>query len=234
MVCFSNNFDLDDLDDGLGYDYISQIYAIRVLLSSNDHADTQLQAQIKRADQIARNTSGDANDLAVEAYIELAHNSIYQAAAHSMAAVATLAPLIESIFKTTCQCLGRELPNKGSKGNFASRIMKFVDDDSIGLKPYMPSDLKSTLEALFTYRNAMFHNSFEWPPTERERFAKQLSQWPDGWFNAATLDDEPWIFYMSSEFVDHCLDVVEKVLRGLKRFQFESNGREIWEYSYNV
>ena len=74
----------------------------------------------------------------------------------------------------------------------------------------------------------MFHRGFEWPPRQRQAFAERLDEWPDGWFDSATSDGKPWIFYMSPEFIFHCIDTVEDVLRGLIRFQ-EGPGRKVWK-----
>ena len=48
-------------------------------------------------------------------------------------------------------------------------------------------------------------------------------RWPSDWFSRATIDDEPWMFYMTSAFVDHCLEMAEGVISGIKQFGFETN-----------
>ena len=35
------------------------------------------------------------------------------------------------------------------------------------------------------------------------------NRWLSDWFSKATSDDEPWMFYMTSAFVDHCLEMAE-------------------------
>ena len=66
----------------------------------------------------------------------------------------------------------------------------------------------------------MFHCGFEWPREELERFEKQLNEscWPSDWFLKATSNDKPWMFYMSPKFIEHCLGIVEKVIRGIEKF----------------
>jgi len=71
------------------------------------------------------------------------------------------------------------------------------------------------LRALFAYRNKMFHWGFEWPPEERKAFAAQIAQWPSNWFATATEDGNPWIFYLTDVFVDHCLEQVDQVVLGI-------------------
>ena len=232
---YSDDFSFDGhdplftFDHGLRHDYLSQLNSIRALFWRQHHADAQLQAQIERMEGIARSSIGEANDLAVDQHIELIHNSIYQDAAHSMAAVGMVAPLLESIFKHVFEQLGRKKPERW----LAKKIMEMVNDESLGMREYMPKDLKLTLDALFLYRNKMFHHGLEWPQTQRKAFADRLSDWPEGWFSSSTSDGEPWMFYMSGEFISHCLDTVEDVLRGLIRFQL-GPGREIWRYPWEV
>ena len=223
----SFNFDdhdpLEVFDHGLRHDYLSHIIAIRGLLWRQGHADSQLEGQIEDSGEVARRARGEANVVAVDRHIELIQFSIYQSAAHSMAAVGMLAPLTESVFRGIFEGVGRKKPS----GQLTRSIMSMVDDECLGLGEYMPDDLRQTLEALFLYRNKMFHHGFEWPPGQRQAFAERLCEWPDGWFDSATSDGEPWIFYMSSEFISHCIDTLEDVLRGLIRFQ-DGPGLKIW------
>ena len=69
----------------------SQLFAIRMLLMRQDNSDAQLVSEIERIDEVARSSEGARNDRAVDQYVELAHDSIFQSAAHSMAAVGMLA-----------------------------------------------------------------------------------------------------------------------------------------------
>ena len=220
---------LESYDHGLRHDYISHINAIRDLLWRQEHADSQLEDRIERSEEVARKTSGEANELAVDHHIELLQASVYQPATHSMAAVGMLAPLFESIFRNAFQCIGEDLP----RSDLASNIIHVVTSESYGLAEHMPKELKPTLEALFQYRNKMFHNGLEWPPQERRAFASNVSRWPDGWFGNATEDDEHWMFYMSSEFTSHCIDTFEEVLRGFISFQ-QGPGRDVWQYPDDV
>lgn len=66
----------------------------------------------------------------------------------------------------------------------------------------------------------MFHLGFEWPMSERAAFAKRLAgeNWPPEWFSKATQGDEPWIFYMSRQFIDHVVTTLGEVLDGLAAF----------------
>ena len=207
-------FPLEEFNHG------AQLVAIRALLYRQERADQELSDKIKEADEVARLTKGRANEHAVDAWVELAEMSCYQDAAHSMAAVGMIAPLIESTFRAAFRLIGNELPRE----NLVRNIVKHVEE--VGMKEYMPTDLGPTLSALFAYRNKMFHGGLEWSSQELKRFERLLdgSRWPRDWFSRATSDDEPWMFYMTSAFVDHCLDMAERVIRGIEQFGLERIG----------
>jgi hypothetical protein len=83
----------------------------------------------------------------------------------------------------------------------------------------LPDGLESLLEALFSYRNKMFHCGFEWPKNECLRFAKRIEEknW-EGWFDRSEHGEEPWIFYMSDDFIKSCLEMIDKVLDAFGRY----------------
>jgi hypothetical protein len=60
----------------------------------------------------------------------------------------------------------------------------------------------------------MFHNGLEWPLDERIR----SKGWPSDWFSTATSADEPWIFYLSEQYIEHCLEMIEQVLDAVGAF----------------
>ena len=229
------NTDFDVLDPlesyghGLSHDYISHINAIQSLLRHQEHADCELEDRIESSEQVARKTSGEANQFAVDHHIELLQTSVFQSAAHSMATVGMLAPLAESVFRNAFQCIGEDIP----RGNLARNIIEIISGERHGLAEYMPDDLKPILEALFQYRNKMLHYGLAWPPQECRAFEANVSKWPDGWFVGATTDGEPWMFCMSPEFISRCLDTIEEVLRGFIRFQ-QGPGRKVWQYPDDV
>ena len=85
-------------------DYESRLIAVVGLLDSHRQAEKKIEARIKKMESLARRTPGEH---AVYMWIEKVHQSIYQDAAHSMAAVGMIAPLIESVFDHTFQEIGR-------------------------------------------------------------------------------------------------------------------------------
>ena len=200
----------------LDYDY--GFRAMRAMLFRMDHADQALADEIAKAEEFAKQTHGNQNDFAVDNLIELYHYSGYQDAAHSMAAVGMIAPFVESLFKETF----KDFEKEWLRIDLVNNIIKSIEE--IGMKKYMPNDLKVTLSAIFEYRNKMLHNSFEWPLEERKRFARRLnnSGWPSDWFSSATSGDEPWMFYMTQTFIEYCIDTIEQIAVGIEKFQIDS------------
>lgn len=208
-----SSFRLEELD------YDAQLLAIRSLLFRQERADQELADRTGKVGKVAKRTSGIANDWVVGEWVGLVHGSCYQDAAHSMASVGMIAPFIESIFEHAFPGI---LDKKAYKGlSKVKRIMRLVDE--VNIRSYMPDDLEPTLSALFAYRNAMFHSGFEWPREELEKFEKKLNKsgWPSDWFLRATSNDKPWMFYMSPKFIEHCLGIVEEVIRGIEEFDVD-------------
>ena len=237
-------------------DYDSQLAAIHHLLSRHREADQGLEREIAEIETFARRTSGLRNQHAIDEWTDRLHHSIYQDTAHSMAAVGMLAPLIESVFYQTFQGIrqrfydGKHAPtdharwqqpaedqwdchfywSKGRRStNLVSGILQI--SEALGLTSHLPQHLKHTLEALFEYRNKMFHCGFEWPIYERQRFARRITDagWPAVWFAQARRGDEPWVFYMTNEFIQHCADMIDRVICGVGaycKFRFIREFRE--------
>lgn len=231
------------LDLSLDVDY--QLRAIHGLLYRNQQADKSLGKEIEEIEGHARKLEGILNERAVDEWVDRLHHSVYQDAAHSMAAVGMLAPLIESIFAQSYQSIGRKffpashpvttharwsaahqiqwdchlVINEGrTRPDLVSGIAQLAD--ATGLSSRLPTDIKPTLAALFAYRNKMFHLGFEWPMDERLAFAARITEerWPAEWFSKATHGDEPWIFYMSAQFIDHVIETIYRVLDGLAAY----------------
>ena len=227
-------------------DYDSQLVAIRKLLSRQARADEKLTDEIKEIEARAARMGGVRNQWAVDEWVDHIHHSVYQDATHSMAAVGMIAPFVESVFYQAFQNIGHEMTKDVSLPNNHARWQRSAQDqwdchfvwvngyrkkdlvqgimqliDAIGMTPYMPDDLQPTLSALFAYRNKMFHCGFEWPLEERRRFDERLMNephWPPDWFSKATSDGEPWIFYMSSVFIEHCLVRADQIITGIGGF----------------
>lgn len=234
LVCLDLNLDIE-----------SQLIAVRGLLARNLEAEEILSNEIRHIEEHAKKVSGILNEQAVDDWLDRLNHSVYVDAAHSMAAVGMLAPLVESLFFQCFQGIGRRFfpalfPNdeherwsrtyaaqwdchfvikRGRvKRGLVEGIMQLAE--ATGLDKRLPSDLKATLSALFAYRNKMFHLGFEWPLEERASFEKTIADnlWPKEWFLKATSGESPWIFYFSKVFTNHCLATIDKVLDGISEF----------------
>jgi len=251
--------DLDDLDDQDAaslilpdLDYDAQMIAIRSFLHRNLKADNQLEKEIKNLEEYARSSSGFRNEQAVDEWVDRLHESVFQSAANSMSAAGMLAPFLESLFSQAFQGIRKQFSETRradhprweaasdaqwncrlvwregmAKTNIVEGIVQLAE--AVGLKPHLPADLMQTLQALFQYRNKMFHCGFEWPLAERIAFEKRIHQarWPADWFAKATVGDQPWVFYLTDVFITHCLDTVDRVIKGLGAFANQELERKI-------
>lgn len=222
-------------------DYEAQLLAVHALLRRQKGAE---QDEIVEIEAFAKRTSGLRNQRAVDEWVDHLHASVYQKAAHSMAAVGMLAPLFESILCQSFSGIRRSFETNsipfsshprwklitkeqwdchyvftqsgGKKKNLVKGVLQLAD--ATGLTAHLPNDLRPTLQALFEYRNKMFHFGFEWPTVERERFQMQTADWPSDWFATATEDHKPRIFYLTDTFINHCLTIIDSVLGGVGVF----------------
>jgi hypothetical protein len=68
------------------------------MLRRHDEYDKRAGAEIKEVEEFAWKSAGLRNERAVDEWVDLLHGSTYQEAAHIMAALGMIAPLIESLF----------------------------------------------------------------------------------------------------------------------------------------
>jgi hypothetical protein len=163
-----------------------------------------------------------------------------------MAAIGVLAPTIESLFVAVYRGIADFRPpvmpvtpsgvraafsddprfwdprfvysRQGRSKNLVRGLLQLAD--ATGLGPYLPSNLPMMLDALFRYRNKMFHHGFEWPPLERDRFEGTIASegWPADWFTRSTSGHRTWIIYMSDVLIDHAIAQIDQTLEGIGRF----------------
>ena len=193
-------------------DVEAQLLAIKSLIRRNRQADEDLN---RRIDDL-RKQDQQGNDF----WVDDIYQSFFQDVAHSMAAVGMLAPFIEALFTA----IFPRLPDEKAKDK--QGIVKATTQlaESSGLAQFFPDDYEKTLDALFLYRNKMFHNGFIWPLDVRKKFQKTIKErgWPCNWFEETIHKDPcekgdkemPWIFCMSADFIEHCLLTVENILDG--------------------
>lgn len=226
-------------------DLDAQLIAIKGVLRRNREAEEQVSEEIKALDAQIRNLVTDDVEYQIHMenhWVDTMHGTVFQDAAHSMSAVGMLAPLVESLFAAIFGGLHDRLTGhdpgdsrtKAAQDQYWNPRVAFGKDGpredvvlgieqlatSTGLQRFLPEGYKKSLSALFAYRNNMFHNGVEWPPEVRQKFANRIKNdaWPVVWFSQATRGDDPWVFYMSDEFIAHCLQMIDQVLEGVGRY----------------
>ncbi|MCE2486271.1 MAG: hypothetical protein J4F42_12205 [Desulfurellaceae bacterium] len=235
-----------------GIDLEAQLLAIKSLLSRNQQAEDDLKREIDDLCEQSRKTAQEVQDSGDYRGPDRAYEAFFEDMANSMAAVGMLAPFVEalfvSVFKhfeekgTTApspgdprrQVTGRSYwdPNlvyeQSEKRKDRGRVKGiFQIAGSIGLEPFLPKDSQKTLEALFLYRNRMFHDGLEWPEKMRTKFRDMIQKedWPEEWFPPTSKNGEPLLFSMSTEFIQHCLRTIDGILDGVGAYA-RSRGSE--------
>ena len=217
------------------FDLRAQLIAIRHFLARNKASEDEVAAEIKRLGESAKAASGENADHLVDLWVDEMHGSVFHDGVNSLAAVGMLAPLIEAVFVQMFRQLGRvgeDAPEthqreqlahadlwdphvffrkSGRDDNLVEGVLQLADMN--GLTGRLPTDTKQVLTALFSYRNAMLHNSLEWPVDRRASFeSRNGSAWPHEWFSSSRTGGFPWIFYMTPVFIERCLTFVNEVM----------------------
>lgn len=232
----------------------AQLTAIKALLDRNRDDERLASEKIKNLDDEINADDGDCPEYTQymsDHWVDTLFGTFFQDAAHSMSAVGMLAPFLEWLFHSVYEGLGKRLGkyevdenprskltedkywnpkifarnNGAEKRDLAIGIKQLAE--SIGLHPYLPEGYQKTLQALFAYRNCMFHGGFEWTPKKRQEFFKWNNdgRWPAKWFKHSKRGEDPWIFYMSDEFVEHCVNMIDLLLDGVERYLKEKHPR---------
>ena len=234
------------LDLGVDINIEPQLIAVYGLLAKTKEADAEITKEIQEWEEHARTVCDeDAQQHAVDSWVGCLHEATYHAAAHSMAALGMLAPLLETVFHQYLRAICQKLtelgeppvgharwagaPEKASDCHWVWEGNRFRKDlvlgveqiaDALGLSSQFPADYKQVLDALFLYRNKMFHNGFEWPMEKRRAFEQTIRDggFPIEWFTKATSGDDPVVFYMSEAMIDKVMATVDSVLDGIASY----------------
>ena len=231
-----------------GIDLEMQLLAIKSLLSRNQQAEDDLERELDDLDKQSQQAAQGAQDSGDYRWADRMHEAFFEDVASSMAAVGMLAPFVEALFVAVFQHFKEEGTTEPSPEDprrqatersfwdphFVHKQDKQEEDlvkgisqlaGSIGLEQFLPKDYRKTLEALFRYRNRMFHCGLEWPEKERKKFRSQKNNWPAEWFQETTKNtknnEAPWLFSMSPEFIQHCLQTIDGILDGVGAYARE-------------
>lgn len=228
-------------------DWQSQLLAVRLLLSRNRQAGKAFSKAMEVEEAEVKAYRGPHHDHWVDQHVDMMHESVYRDAAESMAAIGMIAPLVESMLSQSLATLGgmydRKNINPGNHkrweragGHAARWNCQFYFDSSkeaknnvilglpqlaaaCGLDKFLSPDFMTWFEAMFTYRNFMFHGGFEWTIDRREFFEKEVEKkrWVR-FFICSTTNGRPWIYYIKNEAIDALPAMVENMLDSLGRF----------------
>jgi hypothetical protein len=226
----------------LDFDWEAQLGAIRASLSALDRVRSERQTRFATLKKEMEGLTGSAYYHAESEYGELFEEAVYGDATYSMGALGMLAPFVESIFHQALLAIGSKLDRLTdgqrherwrtahevrwdchyvlSGGKVVKNLTRGIiqASEAIGLLSHLPKDLGPRLEALFLYRNKMFHHGLEWPKKERDRFAETKKQWPKEWFEQASINGEPWLFYLTERFVADTVLLIDQILDGIGAF----------------
>jgi hypothetical protein len=227
-------------------DLEAQLLAVKSLLRRNARAGQELSREIEELGKRAGEVTGEYGVHLENEWVDHLHDSVFQDAAHSMAALGMLAPLLESFLVATFAGI-RDLAHpaipveptgmraahrddpvfwdphyvfglRTKRKDIAEGVLQLAD--STGLGPHLPGDFAQVVDALFKYRNKMFHHGLEWPKEERAKFERLIVEkgWPSDWFSRSTTNGEPWIIYMSEVLITHSLKRLDDTLDGIGLF----------------
>jgi hypothetical protein len=228
-------------------DWDLQLEAINGVLRRNHAASQAVSAQIEELRQEAETYRGPYQDRLVDEHVDAIFRSSYSEAANSMAAIGMIVPMLESVYSQSFYSLGEMFEAKtmkppahqrwdragdhpkrwncqvyfGEDGGAHQDIIRGIRQISAatGLIEHLPSDTSNWIDAMLTYRNKMFHGGFEWSLAQRDQFEKQIAErrW-DRFFESATTNGKPWIFYLTDEAIAEMPTRMEAILDGMGRF----------------
>lgn len=229
-------------------DYDSQLRAIKELLNVHQQIARTRSLKIAEIEEEIPQLQGIDRMYAENERIDLCHESVYEDAALSMAAIGMLAPFIETVFSQVFESVKQKYAVKAlptpdhprwkaeeakrwncrwyysktdgaMKNDVAQGILEL--SRVTGLLPYLP-ELCPILKAVFGYRNNMLHNGFEWPLDVRARFHRRTKEaWPKEWFSWAQSGDAPWVCYMTDALINECLVYIDQIISAIGQFVTE-------------
>ena len=229
-------------------DFEAQLIAIKGAIKRNRREDAVVSRKIRELEEHIRACANRDQELQMhleDCWVDAMHDSVFQSATYSMATVGMLAPFVESLLVSIFSGLRENDKSYNNVSRDNPRIVAAQDEfwdphfvfeqgsrrrdlvagtgqlaRTTGLAEFLPSGCDDMLSAMFAYRNKMFHFGFEWPMAERIKFDERIRSagWPAKWFRKSTIGDNPWIFYMSAEFIQHCIQTVDEVLEGFGAF----------------
>lgn len=219
-------------------DLFSQRVAINKLVSLINRTQINEQEEIKKIEVMCKNASGSRNDFLVDELVDSYHFSVYFDSTYSMAILGMIAPTVESLFYEIFLNIGKlgsdRFPKRQNcrinhieqeliwdchyyinKGNKTDNIIAGIQQLAkiTGFREYLPNDYYNVIDALFLYRNMMFHNGLEWNEEYLDKFMNKINSnnVMKNWFTCSTRDSKPWIYYMTNEYMERCFRFINEI-----------------------
>lgn len=212
------------------YDPDAQLIAVSTIIRSLTNVLEEKEKSFDETDYSKLNP-----DYAGEFYAEDICNLGFLETAVSHSAVAVIAPFLEGLFCHEIAALhsngfqGKtQHPRSKEKGFWNSKlvfnnnsgemepcgIVKGVHQilEALELLKFFPDNFKEMLEIIFSYRNHVLHNGFEFKIEQRNKFKREIEE--KGWgeyFSWCTSDGKPWIASMKRNFMLKCFEFCIKV-----------------------
>lgn len=228
-------------------DWQSQLHAVRLMISRNREVGEAFSKAIEKEGEEVKAYRGPHHEHWVDRHVDMIHDSVYRDAAESMAAIGMIAPLVESTLGQSLAALGDMYDRKNISPGGHKRWKRAEDHPArwncqfyfndkkqasnniilglpqlvaaCGLNKFLSKEFATWFEAMFTYRNFMFHGGFEWSLDRREFFETQVKNkaW-SRFFSCSTTNGRPWIYYIEKAAIDALPTMVEDMLDSLGRF----------------
>ncbi|MUZ64365.1 hypothetical protein [Agrobacterium vitis] len=228
-------------------DWQAQLLAVRQMISRNRQAGEAFSKAIKDDAAELEAYNGPHHYHYEDQHTDMKFEASYRDAAESMAAIGMIAPMIESTFGQALAALGNMYDRKKlnpadhdrwkragnhkerwncqfyfnkkkqAKNNIFQGLPQLAA--ACGLDRFLSQDFMSWFEAMFVYRNFMFHGGFEWTIERRDFFEQEIEK--NSWgklFTCSTSNGRPWIFYLEDEAILAMPSMVEEMLDSLGRF----------------
>lgn len=212
-------------------DWQSQLEAVRLMLSRNRAAGKAFTKAINEDEAEIQVYAGNHHSHWIDHNNDMKYESVYRDAAESMAAIGMIAPLVESTIGQALAALGDMYDRHGIRlvehdrwkragsHNLRWNCQYYFNKDNkpqnniilglpqlVGacdLKKFLPPEFTTWFEAMFTYRNFMFHGGFEWTIERRDLFEKEIEE--NGWdpyFTWSKTNGRPWVFYIKDDVIE--------------------------------
>jgi len=246
-----------NVDDAAYYlicnnDIYSQVHAVQrlnnyLLKERDDHSK-----HIEECKNQVKNSRGIENYFMESDLIDEYHLSSYYSIARSICVVGITAPGYESIFNEIfCNIMKifgeKTLNNKFNRSKLSPSkrwdCHFYIDDSGAEKKglnvgiihllsetsfiDFLPSDFSLILDALFSYRNAVMHNGFDWPEQEVLKFTTRKKNWPNSWIGVTTVDDKPWLYYLTDEFHSIVINIIGEIYKAAGKYYLHKKGSDI-------